>query len=279
MSQAGNDGGAPLTQDQFNGVLQQINGVFNNIAERFQIMSARAYATEAEWALHKQGRTPRMPIRFTSQFGEDALIWEVLDGQLGGLYIEVGAFDGKTFSVTYPLDACGWDGLLVEGIPQRVEQCRANRPHARVEHAALVGPGAPPTVEFTVIDDQYGGMLSFATADAHHTSSVKDFSRSKVAVPTATLDSLLERHFPGREVDVAVIDVEGGEAELLRGFDLSRWRPRLLLIEDNTRGQDTRLNAYFANTDYVLASWFEVNRVYVRKDQAEIRRRLTIKQR
>jgi len=34
------------------------------------------------------------------------------------------------------------------------------------------------------------------------------------------------------------IDVEGHEVEVLAGFDLARWRPRLLLIEDVVQSLD-----------------------------------------
>jgi hypothetical protein len=52
-------------------------------------------------------------VEFRSQCGEDALIWDAFNGQLDGFYIEVGAFNGYDFSVTYALDCIGWNGLLI----------------------------------------------------------------------------------------------------------------------------------------------------------------------
>lgn len=260
---------SPVTQQQFNGFAGEVNRVFKGIGQRMQVIRARSYAVEAEWALEKRGRKPRMAMKFRSQNGEDAAIWEALDGQLEGLYFEVGAFDGLYYSVSYAFDAVGWDGLLVEAIPERYEQCVKNRPHAKVEHAALVGPGAPASLKFTVVEDAYGGMLSFANTDASHKQAVKDLPKREVEVPTATLDSLLGKHFDGRRLDFASIDVEGGELEVLRGFDLERWRPRILMLEDNSGG-DRRIDEYMKDKAYQFVAWVEMNRVYARKDERGI---------
>jgi len=92
-----------------------------------------------------------------------------------------------------------------------------------------------------------------------------------ITVPMTTMDELLKGHEGA--VDFAVIDVEGGEADLLAGFDVGKWRPRVMLVEDNTRGQDAALNAYFGGREYELMGWVEVSRVYVRNDERELKER------
>lgn len=224
----------------------------------------RLAVAEAGAALAAAGRRPSLPLRFTSQYGEDLLIWEALGRPLGGFYIEAGAFDGEALSVTYPLEAMGWTGLLVEAIPGAAEACRAARPGSRVVHAALAGPGGPPEAEFTVIDPSVGGVFSHLRADEHTLRATAAAKKTKVRVPLTTMDALLEGH--AGPIDVAVLDVEGGEADLLRGFDLPRWRPRMLLVEDNRRG-DPELDRILAAAGYAMAGWLEVNRVHVRADE------------
>ncbi len=230
----------------------------------------RLFGVEATLALAASGRTPRERIVFRSQYGEDSLIWDLLGGQLEGLYVECGAFDGRTYSVTSCFDAMGWDGLLVEAIPERFAECGRNRPHAVVRHAALGGPGRPPTAEFVHVADTDGGMLSYGTTTPAHERRTAAHTGTRVTVPATTMDALLEEHFPGRRLDVAVIDVEGGEIELLRGFTLATWKPRLLLIEDNARLDDTPLSRVMAAEPYVQIGWLNVNRVYVHRDERAI---------
>lgn len=234
----------------------------------------RLFGIEATLAVQAGGRQPRERIVFRSQYGEDSLIWDLLGGQTQGLYVECGAFDGVTFSVTSAFDAMGWDGLLVEAIPDRCAECTRNRPRAVVQHAVLGGPGQPPTVEFLHLPDVEGGMRSHGATSAGHRQCCQPHAGNRLLVPATTMDALLEEHFPGRRLDACVIDVEGAETEVLRGFDVARWAPRVLLVEDNTQLYDTPLAGTMAGTPYVQIGWLNVNRVYVHRDEREILERV-----
>ena len=52
-----------------------------------------------------------------SQGGEEKVIVEYFDGYRG-TFLDIGAFDGKTFSNTKRLSDLGWRGVLVEPAPK-----------------------------------------------------------------------------------------------------------------------------------------------------------------
>src|SRR5205814_5378637 len=54
-----------------------------------------------------------------------------------------------------------------------------------------------------------------------------------IDVPVRTLDDILFEARAPLGFDFLSIDVEGHELEVLSGFDLARWRPRLVLLEDH----------------------------------------------
>jgi FkbM family methyltransferase len=134
-----------------------------------------------------------------------------------------------------------------------------NRPTARVVHAALGAPGGPPTITFNVREDQWGGMLSSVGEGLAAPGAAR--STRAVEVPYTTMDALLEGH--QGEIDVAVIDVEGHEVPLLQGFDLRRWRPKMLIIE-GFEG-DTPLTRYMSAFPYGRVRQAH-NYVYIRDD-------------
>lgn len=222
-----------------------------------------AWQNAAINALTEAGRTAIYPIEFRSQFGEDALIWALADRALSGFFIEVGAFDGYTCAATYALECMGWTGLLVEAIPERADECRYRRPRSRVVHAVLGRTGEGET-RFTVTEDGHGGLFSHVVGVAGVKGKVRAAPQRMVAVRNATLDELLRDHHG--DIDAAVFDVEGAELDLLAGFDLRARAPKILLIEDNSRGADPALPAYMASMPYTLVAWHKVNRVYVRDD-------------
>ena len=229
--------------------------------ERFEKSSARQPSTRCD---NRAGREPRLPLEYRSQFGEDALILTMFRCRLDGFFIEVGAFDGYTASVTYALEAIGWTGLLIEANPQRAAECRQRRPHSRVVHAALADRQGEAT--FVVTHEPTGGMFSHIQGAAGHKKRVLDGEKSVVSVPMLTMDYLLADHQGA--IDVAVIDVEGSERQLMEGFDLRRHQPKVLVIEDNPKEPATWLTEQMAALPYTYAAWLKVNRVYVRDDCA-----------
>lgn len=253
--------------------IHELHQMVTRLSLRAGFMSQKIAALEARERLREIGRAPSMPVEFRAQFGEDTLIWDLLGGQMDGFFIEVGAFDGYHFSVTYALEAIGWKGLLIEAIPERAEQCRARRPSSRVVNAALSRRGSSGTATFQVTNDQYGGMLSYLHPDPLHVGDLDagKVARREVTVPLTTMNELLRDH--DGPIDVASIDVEGGELALLDGFDLHRFKPRLLLLEDNSYGRNPALAEYMKTQPYVQVAWLEVNRVYVRADEQDIMRR------
>jgi FkbM family methyltransferase len=230
-------------------------------------LEKKACRRQAIEALAAARREPVYPVEFKSQFGEDALIWTLCAGQLDGFFIEVGAFDGYNYSATYALECVGWEGLLIEAIPERADECRARRTRSRVVHAAL-GAVHGGNATFTVTEDAHAGMFSYVAGIATQKKSVASTPSRIVSVPLTTMNELLGDR---REaIDAAVIDVEGSELSLLAGFDLRKYRPKVLLIEDNSRGSDSTLADYMTGFPYTQIAWLKVNRVYVREDLAAV---------
>lgn len=158
-----------------------------------------------------------------------------------GTFVEAGANDGVTQSNTAYLEFTrGWRGLLVEPVPPLAEACRANRPLSIVEQAALV----PPDRENELVPMVYCGLMSVVDGSMkseaeqllhlRRGSEIQSLQTYELKVPGITLSRLLDRHGI-TSIDLLSLDVEGFEADALRGLDLSRHRPRYMLIEARFR--------------------------------------------
>lgn len=231
----------------------------------------RVAELEARLALVESGRKATLPIKFRSQFHEDTFLWELFEGRTDGFFIECGAFDGLSLSVSYAFEAVGWSGLLVEALPDKAAACAANRPGSRVVNAAMGGRDALGSVEFIVTDDQWGGMLSYCNTTRHHLQAVEraNVARTKVSVPYTNFNELLKEH--RGPIDFAVLDVEGGEVPLLEGFDLHRFKPRVLVIEENTWDVPVSpIQAYLRTQPYTEIGLIACNRIFVRADETAL---------
>jgi FkbM family methyltransferase len=250
---------------------QQLRGVLNSLIREQRNFKRRLCVIEAMDRLRTAGRHPRMPVVFRSQFGEDALLWELLGDRLDGYFIEVGAYDGLKFSVSYAFEAIGWNGLLIEPLPEPARQCAANRPHSRVVQAALSRSGSGGTATFHVVENREGdSMYSYHQTGNDHLARIarEGAVTTQITVPLTTMDHLLVNH--AAPIDFASLDVEGGEIALLEGFDLDRFRPRVLLVEENQAAGASPLTAHLERRGYLFVLRLAVNNLYIRRDDPEM---------
>lgn len=228
------------------------------------------YAGLARERLRTLGRDASLPVRFLSQFGEDTFLWDLLDGQASGFYIEVGAFDGESLSTTYAFECIGWTGLLVEPLPGRFAQCQKNRPGSRVVRSAVGVRGAKGSVKFQALESPQDPMADLASSirlpriQQELADNIGAATR-EVEAPLTALARLLDETpgGPPARIDVAVIDVEGFEHDALDGLELERYRPRVLFVEDLSAGAETQAAGLLARSGYVQTGWLGHNRVWV----------------
>lgn len=221
--------------------------------------------------------TPPPLIPFHAEWGEDIFLYELFGPSFKGRYVEVGALDGASDSVTLTLDRLGWDGILIEPTPRNFERCTTNRPRAIVRHAALGGPGSAGMTTFLVPRADLHTRSAFREHDAMNTDHLSNLKRAgaemeSVQVPLTTLTAVAASA-GWNALDVAVIDVEGAEFDLLRGFDLAAIRTRVLIIEDNSLGRDPRAHQLMLGQGYLSPLWVGANRVYIRADEPSLLKR------
>jgi FkbM family methyltransferase len=164
--------------------------------------------------------------------GLDAIYNAAFGNLKRGVFVEVGAYDGQFVSNTCFLADLGWRGVYVEPIPQFAAACakrHQRNPDVTVVNAA-VGKAAGTT------ELHLAGVLStknenFYSAYRNISWAKKLLSHRKVTAPVVTLNDLLDEHKVPDGFELLVVDVEGGEPDVFAGFDLTRWKPKMLIIE------------------------------------------------
>lgn len=212
---------------------------------------------------------------FKAQFGEDRVLWRVFRGRTEGFFIEVGAYDGVNLSNTYFLEQMGWRGLLVEPIAELCQHAATARPRSCVIQAACSRKGSAHSARFTLT--QNVPVLSFLHADQDHVDRCKREGAKlvEIEVPLTTLDNIVlesRKLSPtpwtpnvGWRIDLVSIDTEGCELDVLDGFDLDRFKPRVLLIE-NDRPAGEGIEPYLQSRGYRKFHRQKINDFYVRVD-------------
>lgn len=205
---------------------------------------------------------PPIDARFYSQHGEDVLLWKALGDSAGPRYfVEVGVVDGIRFSNTFALEQRGWRGLCVEAHPDYVDLVRRNRPGSTVIHAAASDESG--VVPFYA--DPRGDLSSLVQRDEQEMK--RRFGRwfqglRPVDVQARTLDDMLGEAGAPRGFEVLSIDIEGAEPAALRGLDLRRWRPRVVLLEADGDDARAQLDRHMLPRGYHFARMIGINATY-----------------
>lgn len=177
-------------------------------------------------------------MNYYSQYGEDRALWDFFRSQSSGLCVEVGGFDGETFSNSLSFEENGWRAIIIEPMPHFAEKIRARRPDVTL-FACAAGAQAG---EATLIIAHGVETLSTTNAMPDHLERIRKTGGQTevVTVPMRTLNDMLTEAGV-KKIDFISIDVEGGELEVLAGFDLSRWQPRVVILENNDRKRCAKL--------------------------------------
>jgi len=190
-----------------------------------------------------------------------------------GTFVEIGAYDGHSFSNSSCLAEVGWRGLYVEAVPEFADLCQKR--YAGNERIAVVNAAVSETVgDLTIF---VGGP--FSTADMETLGEMRrlEWSRSSfaenrsVVVPRMPLDSLLAENWIRPRFEVLIVDVEGHEPEVFDGFDLARWHPQMIIAElvdthpdlASTRGRHAHLSRTIVGHGYVIVYKDMINTMFV----------------
>jgi FkbM family methyltransferase len=228
----------------------------DKLVTRWRLRACEAEAL-ARWQAAGGASSDRHRPEARSQNGEDALLWDLLGDREHGFFVEAGAYDGYTFSVSYVFEGAGWNGVLVEPLADRAADCARRRTSSKVVHAALSSPGSAPTATFA------------RDSEVEWNSALAATGQEGEAVEVTTLDGVLEGHTG--PIDFVVLDLEGHELPALEGFDLDRWQPRVLLVENNANDGVREL---LERRGYAYVAPFAQNDLFIRRTELGLTKRL-----
>lgn len=162
---------------------------------------------------------------------EDAMLWRALKHVAQGLYVDIGAQDPVVDSVSKAFYEHGWRGVHIEPVQFYADLMRKDRPDETVLQVAL--SDTEGVIELNVIPET--GLSTAVSAVAQRHQEEGGFTSRTVRVPVLTMKSALS-FIADQEVHWLKIDVEGFEEQVLRGWDPSKLRPWIMVIEATKPG-------------------------------------------
>lgn len=163
--------------------------------------------------------------RIAPNYGISDIIAGYFPGGYVGYAADVGASDGQTVNSTYGLEKVrGWTVLSVEPNPEFHDWLTQER--GLVEKYACSDYEGKAIMTINV-----DGPEAFSSIGPIPDEGFEKYHNWKqIEVPVIQLETLLQKHaFP--RLDVLCVDTEGTELNVLKGVDLAKWRPKVIVTE------------------------------------------------
>jgi len=160
----------------------------------------------------------------------DKIIEEYFDPSKWGIAIEVGAAHGIAASNTLHFEQIGWKCLCIEPNPNLFLQLQRSRRYVlnwaisdfhadNIDfNVCTLGESEETAISALRIDQELFNM--------HNVSKVYT-----IKVSVRTLDECIQSFFT--PIDFISIDTEGTELDVLKGLSINRYKPKLLVVENN----------------------------------------------
>ena len=164
--------------------------------------------------------------KYYSFSGVDIVLKKIFYQQEKGFYIDVGCQNPIKNNNTYLLYKKGWEGINIDLDKDNINLFNSARPKDSNFNKAISSEIKNVELYF------YHKKSPINTID----KKTSDFQKAKVTsikkINTDTLDNIiLNSKYKNHTFDLLSIDVEGHELDVLKGFDLYKYSPKVIVVE------------------------------------------------
>lgn len=192
-----------------------------------------------------------------------------------GIFVEVGAFDGESFSNTSCLADSGWRGIYIEPIKSHCDMCIERHKNNNVSVIQCSIGTEENEKDIYILD---GGLT---TTKLEQVQMFSEMGWSRNYVESKCRQFRLDRIFSdlniGPNFDVLVVDVEGNEEDVFNSFDLDYWYPKMIIAElidehnsfqkyDSYIETNRKLRNKIIESNYAEIYKDDINTIFVSKD-------------
>lgn len=205
---------------------------------------------------------------YYSQKGQDKYLNEhIFKNKHDGVFVEVGAHDGISFSNTYFFEKeLGWTGICIDPNPTLFEKLKKNRNCICEQLCISDSFGQKPFLLcIGYILEMYSGLLNNYHQShldrINHEMNIFGGSKEVIFVQCSPLQDVLDKYHISH-IDLLSIDIEGGEEAAIRSIDLDKINVGVILIENNFN--EPTIKNYLIPKGYTLISHIGKDDLYIK---------------
>ena len=207
-----------------------------------------------------------------SHWGIDLIITKLLNSKNKGIYIDVGCHHPFLNNHSYLLYKSGWVGINIDIDYNSIDMFNFFRK-------------SDVNIQTAVTDHKGEVDLFFYHNRAAKNTISKEFgsdAKEQKKINSDTLNNIIENSkFKNSKIDFVSIDVEGNEMNVLNGFNLKKYKPKLILLEfilpnkkefyekDINEITNSEVYKFLIKSEYKLINWNHDDLLFMRLDYSK----------
>ncbi len=207
-----------------------------------------------------------------SHWGIDLIITKLLNSKNKGIYIDVGCHHPFLNNHSYLLYKSGWEGINIDIDYNSIDMFNFFRK-------------SDVNIQTAVTDHKGEVDLFFYHNRAAKNTISKEFgsdAKEQKKINSDTLNNIIENSkFKNSKIDFVSIDVEGNEMNVLNGFNLKKYKPKLILLEfmlpnkkefyekDINEITNSEIYKFLIKNEYKLINWNHDDLLFMRLDYSK----------
>lgn len=197
--------------------------------------------------------------RYSCRGNIDKILKDMINIDKDGFFLEVGAYNGFSESVSLRFEKeLKWKGLLIEPNPVHFKYLKRNRPNNICLNLICLNKDFLTKKLFIknlnqmsyIVDNNDKSYFTHYPVEKINNLAKETYSGNfeKLSCKVETLQNIF-REYKIKKIDLAIIDVEGSEMELLKGIDFSEVDIEYFCIETYNFKE---LNMFMTNQNYTF---------------------------
>ena len=207
--------------------------------------------------------------------GIDLLLNYLYKDKFSGVYIDVGCNHPIDGNNTFLLYQKGWSGINVDLDSHVIKMFNYFRP--KDYNANIAVSNSEEKVDLFFYHER--STINTISKDVYNSRNKKIKEVKKIQA--TTLDSITKNSpYSDKKINLLSIDVEGNELNVLKGFDLKKYYPEVIVIEyldlvmeklefynqNIDRIINSEIYKYLMNFNYHLVNWVHSDLVFVNNE-------------
>ena len=190
-----------------------------------------------------------------------------------GIYLDIGSQHPISNNNTYLLFKRGWSGVNIDLDKKNIDLFNVSRPNDINLNYAISSSVSEKKLYF------YHDNSPINTLNAEVSNFQKASVKEIKTIKTITLNKVLEDLNFNKDIDYMNIDVEGHELDIFEGFNLTKYKPRVISVEyldlkmkrlefknnDLSRVINSNLYQLLINNNYYFVNWLHADLIFVHR--------------